>query len=195
MNTMLKSLLIFYIAVATSLTSAADNVIGMMEIFDGDPSADQCRNCHDNLTEFPMLKYRNPDRHHLLIGTIIPPASKSKAPDAPGAINSGAAYNCFSCHKLNVINIETGEYGITEPFRNCVQCHPAWRVTGSPATRKNVHKETESARQQKCYICHRWRGWIGWNKWDGTHGPTYEKFMESLNTEPESPQEGLNLSP
>lgn len=181
MNIILKSLLIIYMFIFTSIASAADNVIGMMEIFDGEPTAVQCRNCHDNLAEFPMLKYRNPDKHHLLVGSIIPSISESKAPDAIGATNTGASYNCFSCHQLAVVNPDTGERNITEPFRNCLECHPIWRVTGSPATRKNVHKETETTRQQKCYVCHRSRGWIGWKMWDGTNGPTYEKFMESLN--------------
>ena len=126
---------------------------GMRSIFIGEPTEPQCRNCHDNVAEFPMLKHRNPDRHHLLIGSIIPPISQSKAPDALGAKNSGTPYNCFSCHYF-ATNPETGTHTITEPFRDCLQCHPVWRVTGSPMTGRNVHHFTQTFQQRRCHVCH-----------------------------------------
>jgi len=129
-----------------------------MKIFDGPPTAPQCRNCHYNLKRFPILGLylglRNPDRHHLLIGTTIPPISRSKAPDAIGAKNSGARYDCFSCH-LIVLNTETLEHEIVEPFRNCLLCHPAWRVTGKPRRGNNVHMENNTLfLQRNCQACH-----------------------------------------
>lgn len=124
-----------------------------MNIFVGEPTTPQCRNCHDNVKQFPMLITSNPNRHHLLIGTTIPPIHKSKAPDAIGAKNSGQQYECFSCH-LMLTSEYTGKNEIIEPFRDCLQCHPAWRVTGNPLERRNVHKETKTVKEGKCSVCH-----------------------------------------
>ncbi len=153
------SLLITFILSLFSLSTTA-NARGM-KIFVGAPTAPQCRNCHYNLNRFPTLglnlKLRNPDRHHLLIGTTIPPISRSKAPDARGATNEGQAYNCFSCHLMlpeTGIPLQ-GEFKIVEPFRDCLQCHPAWRVTGRPMRGNNVHMERNPLfLQRNCQACH-----------------------------------------
>lgn len=129
-----KSLFILYALTFASVSSTSHS--RGMQIFDGPPTAPQCRNCHYDLERFPMLGLylgvKNPDRHHLLIGTVIPPQNRSKAPDAIGATNEGELYNCLSCH---LILPESGtpaqeEFEIVEPFRNCLLCHPAWIVTG-----------------------------------------------------------------
>ncbi len=168
MKCLKKSLFILYILTLASITSTSYS--RGMQIFDGEPTAPQCRNCHYDLERFPLLGLhlglRNPDRHHLLIGTTIPPRSRSKAPDAIGATNEGALYNCFSCH-LIALDTETLEYTIVEPFRDCLQCHPAWIVTGPPGGRggrrggnegeiSNVHMTSESTlfNQRQCRACH-----------------------------------------
>lgn len=162
------------IAFTLSLFSTAANARGGMKIFVGEPTAPQCRNCHYNLKRFPTLGFnlgvRNPDRHHLLIGTTIPPISRSKAPDAIGATNEGGRYNCFSCH-LMLPRTGTplqGEFEIVEPFRNCLLCHPAWIVTGgmmgggmrgrrggNSGQIGNVHMDQNPLFQQRqCKACH-----------------------------------------
>ena len=159
------SLLIVFMLSLSSIGSNAYSMMGK-KIFNGPPTAPQCRNCHYNLDRFPTLGLnlglRNPDRHHLLIGTAIPPISRSKAPDAIGAKNEGQAYNCFSCH---LILPETGtplqgEFEIVEPFRNCLLCHPAWIVTGGPmggrmGGGRNVHMDRNPLfLQRQCKACH-----------------------------------------
>ncbi len=132
------------------LAAFSTTVSAMMPcIFCGDVREEICRNCHEDLEALPMLKMRNPDRHHLLIKTPIPPLSRSKAPDAPGG-TPGDPYVCFSCHTLN-----WGDNGADiQPFRDCLICHPIWRVTGPPMRGNNVHHETETFRQRKCWTCH-----------------------------------------
>lgn len=143
------------IAFLFSLVSVSSNSHSMgKQIFIGTPSEPQCRNCHDNLTQFPMLGVKNTDRHHRLIGTVIPSINRSKAPDAIGAQNSGTAYNCLSCHIFSPASGMPGDFGITQSFRNCLQCHPVNRVTGRPMRGNNVHHETLTFQQRRCSVCH-----------------------------------------
>ncbi len=143
-----KSIGIFSAILILTAFSTAVNAM-MPCIFCGDVREEICRNCHEDLEALPMLKIRNPDKHHLLIKTPIPSLSQSKAPDAPGATNTGEPYNCLSCHTL----IWEGK-GDIQPFRDCLICHPVWRVTGPPMRGNNVHHETETFRQRKCWTCH-----------------------------------------
>ncbi len=116
---------------------------GGMSIFDGPPTEEQCRSCHDDLNQFPMLNDTNANRHHVLIGTPIPPLWESKAPDAFGGV-AGDPYQCQSCHDIHLL----------ETVRNCLQCHPEWRVTGNPMRGYNVHHETETFQNRQCNVCH-----------------------------------------
>lgn len=129
-------------------------------IFCGDVREEICRNCHEDLEGLPMLQMRNPDRHHVLIGTPIPPLAQSKAPDAPGG-TPGEPYNCFSCHTFEMDSV-LDSFSIA-PFRDCLQCHPVWRVTGRPGMGgmggmggggNNVHHETVTFQQRRCSVCH-----------------------------------------
>ncbi len=167
-----KSLLLLYILTLASVSSTS-HARGGMKIFDGSPTAPQCRNCHYNLKRFPTLGLNlgveNPDRHHLLIGTVIPPLNRSKAPDAIGAQDVGQTYNCFSCHSMlpeSGIPLQE-EFEIVEPFRNCLLCHPAWIVTGGMGMMGgrrgggngseigNVHMDRNPLfLQRNCRACH-----------------------------------------
>ncbi len=154
-----KSLLMLYMLMLASVSSSSHS--RGMKIFDGPPTAPQCRNCHYNLKRFPTLGLniglRNPDRHHLLIGTVIPPLNRSKAPDTIGAQDVGARYKCLSCHLIlpETATPLQGEFEIVEPFRNCLLCHPAWRVTGRPMKGNNVHMERNPLfLQRNCQACH-----------------------------------------
>jgi len=136
------------------LTAVSTAVNAMPCIFCGDVREEICRNCHEDIEGLPMLEIRNPDKHHLLYGTPIPPLDQSKAPDAPGG-EPGEPYGCFSCHAL--VWTDSGEL---QPFRDCLLCHPIWRVTGSPMHGTNVHHETETFQQRKCWVCHSRTGGI-----------------------------------
>ena len=138
------------LCVMTILTTTAYG--GGREIFVGEPDEAECRNCHDNVAQFPMLWASNPDRHHLLIGTPIPLLYESKAPDAPGGV-PGEPYDCFSCHEF-AWNDQTMTPGLLDTFRNCLNCHPVSRVTGSPGMGTNVHHETETFQLRECDVCH-----------------------------------------
>ncbi len=116
---------------------------GGKSIFDGPPTEEQCRSCHDDLNQFPMLDDTNSNRHHILTGTPIPPLWESKAPDAPGGV-SGDPYQCQSCHNTHMV----------VAIRDCLQCHPVWRVTGHPRRGYNVHHETETFQRRQCNVCH-----------------------------------------
>ncbi len=133
-------------------------------IFCGDVREEICRNCHEDLEALPMLETRNTDKHHLLYGTPVPPLNQSKAPDAPGS-TPGEPYGCFSCHTL-----VWSDRGELQPFRDCLLCHPIWRVTGAPMRGNNVHHETESFQQRKCWTCHSRRGGLAADEGGTTDG-------------------------
>ena len=162
---MLKNMFTKYLCLASlffvGVVAASATYAGARSIFVGEPTEDQCRNCHDNLTQFPMLLHRNPDRHHLLVGELIPPLSQSKAPDAP-AVAPGEPYQCTSCHTFT-FNPSTGASVLDPEFRDCLQCHPVWRVTGSPmgGSGNNVHHETATFAARNCSVCHNNGGYMG----------------------------------
>ena len=126
--------------------SGKDNMdaMGGKSIFDGIPTETECRICHDDLDRFPMLEVSNVILHHYLIGTVVPEPGESTAPDAPGAV-PGKFYECLSCHDFG------NDWSIS-PFRDCLQCHPVWIVTGPPGRGDNVHHDTFG--HSNCGICH-----------------------------------------
>lgn len=134
-----------------ALSALSLNAMGGMSIFEGPPTEEACRNCHEDLENFPMLERRNPDKHHLLVTTPIPPLEESKAPDAPGGI-PGENYECMACHEVDR-DVESQAY-ILVPFRDCLLCHPESVVTGSPMMGTNVHHKTETFLQGDCQVCH-----------------------------------------
>jgi hypothetical protein len=123
--------------------SETDNMdaMGGKSIFDGIPTEEDCRICHDDLDRFPMLEYTNVDLHHNLIGTVIPELDESTAPDFPDA-GTGELnlYECLSCHVMHDLS------------RDCLRCHPVWIVTGPPGRGDNVHHDTFG--HSNCGICH-----------------------------------------
>ncbi len=72
-----------------------------------------------------------------------------------------------------ILDTKTQEHTIVEPFRDCLQCHPAWIVTGGPMEKGgmkgrqrigddgngseigNVHMDQNPLfLQRQCQICH-----------------------------------------
>ncbi|MDH3973602.1 MAG: hypothetical protein OEV42_04915 [Deltaproteobacteria bacterium] len=149
-----RSLLFLYlliIGISVAFSSFSLFAMGGMSIFDGVPTEEACRDCHEDLINFPMLERSNPDKHHLLVGTPIPLPEDSTAPNAPGGF-PGEDYECMSCHEMDFIP-ETQTYGLA-PFRDCLLCHPEWVVTGSPMMGTNIHHETQTFLLGDCQACH-----------------------------------------
>ena len=101
-----------------------------------------CRNCHENLELFPMLRVNNPSRHHALIGMTI---EHTTSPN--GTI--GQPYECQSCHVFGW-SAETQTYEFTA-FRDCLHCHSLDTVSGKHGNR---HHATATARSRQCHVCH-----------------------------------------
>ena len=124
------------------MTDGGSSGSGGRAIFVGAPSEDQCRNCHEDLTNFPMLNDSNPNKHHLLIGTDI------IQPTAPPNTVLGDYYTCLTCHPVVDYNVS-----IT---RDCLQCHLVETVTGSPMRQgdSNRHHQTDTFANRDCGVCH-----------------------------------------
>lgn len=99
-----------------------------------------CRVCHgpNPPAGVPVDTTYLPDRHHLLVGTVIPPTTS-----APNG-TPGANYECTSCHNL----IQTGGTFQFEVFRDCLLCHA--QQPGQPT----VHHATVEAQAGDCQACH-----------------------------------------
>ena len=103
---------------------------GRRSIFTGIPTEADCRLCHGDDMNVVL--------HHNLIGTVIPEWDESTAPGASNAV-PGEPYECLSCHDMNNVT------------RDCLQCHPAWIVTGPPGRcGDNVHHNISVS----CNYCH-----------------------------------------
>ncbi len=123
-------------------------------IFDGAPTEEQCRLCHgDNKNQpHPVLQTVNADRHHALIGKHIEGLYYDRHDTvAPGDTSRGE-YHCLTCHTTKYSE-ETGEMEVVL-VNDCLQCHPAWSVTGNPMRGSNVHHATESFQRRQCRNCH-----------------------------------------
>jgi len=116
--------------------SYSDNGSSVSEAF--------CRKCHSDLKRFVLLKYENPDKHHLLLNQKKP--SNSIAPNK----TSSVYYECFNCHSIENVNNSF----VMMVTRDCLKCHPINTVTGPPYRSNNVHHFTQTFRQFSCNICH-----------------------------------------
>ena len=123
--------------------------MGMMSIFDGEPTANECRLCHgDNeKTPHPLLQVVNADRHHSRVGDPIEGLANGRHDTvAPGDISSGE-YKCLSCHSIDSDNRPT-------LITDCLTCHPVSTVTGNPHRGNNVHHSTNAFYNRQCHSCH-----------------------------------------
>jgi hypothetical protein len=119
---------------------------------------EDCRFCHENPDQFPVEDETIPNRHHLLINTVIPDPT-----DAPFG-TPGELYECLSCHEVDPI---TGDF-IVE--RDCLVCHI------QDPSELTVHHRTDLAQGTlpqgpDCQACH---GSLVDNIEDGHYIPTYE---------------------
>lgn len=83
-----------------------------------------------------------PDRHHLLLGTPLPPESDAPFPDL------ATHYDCFSCHAL------TGTTGTPffdfSEFRDCTKCHVL-----KPGASRSAHHRGAISSSGDCTYCHK----------------------------------------
>jgi hypothetical protein len=126
-----------------------------------------CRFCHENPLQFPVLDVTIPDRHHLLVDTIIPDPT-----DAPFG-TPGNLYECLSCHE---VDDSTGIF-IFIVERDCLVCHI------QEPSELTVHHRTDLAQGTlpqgpDCQACH---GDIVDNRDDG-------HFIPSFDPQPETPK-------
>ncbi len=117
-----------------------------MNLFGGEVTEVKCRVCHEtrfNKGDSPLAEWlgmRNPDKHHLKVGTEV------KCTTGPPGQALGNVYDCTSCHRFTW-DEETVSYKF-DVFRDCLYCHPASTVTGPPM--RNRHP----MRGLPCNACH-----------------------------------------
>ncbi len=119
---------------------------GGKDLFGNEVTAVKCRVCHEkrfNKGDSPLVEWlgvRNPDKHHLKVGTEV------KCSTAPPGVTLGDVYDCTSCHRFTW-DAETVSYKF-DIFRDCLYCHPANTVAGPP--RSNRHPMMGLP----CNVCH-----------------------------------------
>lgn len=111
----------------------------------GDITEADCRFCHENIERFTLLKETNPDKHHLLVDSLI-----ESPVIAPYGLE-GELYVCASCHPITWSDSQAGFS--MEVIRDCLFCHPEDTVTGNRRS-NNVHHRTETFYQNRCSFCH-----------------------------------------
>ncbi|MBU0961741.1 MAG: hypothetical protein KKD01_10800 [Proteobacteria bacterium] len=102
---------------------------GGMSIYDGVPTEAECRVCHDDLTNFPMLLVTNVEKHHPL-------------PSDPTT--------CVTCHSIWDEDLEKYVFFYTT---DCLKCHAVSTIEGSPGS-FNIHHETTTFAERDCDACH-----------------------------------------
>lgn len=141
---------------ATVPPPPVNQIIGLPDgVFDALDEAG-CRACHEdsNIVNPGTI----PDRHHVLVGEVIPD------PTAAPSGDPGDAYACLSCHELE-IDPDTGAFVFVN-FRDCLLCHS--QIAGA-----SVHHSTATAESLDCKACH---GPID-NPLDGHYIPDYPATM------------------
>lgn len=138
----LMLLLAFSVAVVSLVRAdvpppPVNQLLGIPDTRFENPTESDCRECHASGL---------PDRHHLLVGTPIPPDSPAPYPDADGDGVPDAVYDCLNCHSDNpdtpVIDFLV--------VRDCLYCH-IYIPDSRPST---PHHITQDALERHCSVCH-----------------------------------------
>ncbi len=137
----------------------ANQIIGVNDGVFNDLAEADCRLCHENPDQFPVEDETIPNRHHLLVGSIIPTNT-----DAPFGI-PGSPYECLSCH---TVDTSSGSVEFLVE-RNCRECHIQANIF-----ELTVHHRTDEAmgnlpQGPDCKVCH---GSLVDNIEDGHYIPT-----------------------
>jgi len=127
-----------------------------------------CRSCHNQSPPegIPVNPMYLPNRHHLKVGTTIPPTSDRPNPDPNGDGTPETEYECLSCHSLTWDDFSMS-YQLVQNFRNCLNCH-------QQTDEATVHHLTTFAANQDCKACH---GGLINNPNDGHYIPTYQPSL------------------
>ncbi|NJC88288.1 MAG: hypothetical protein FIB02_07110 [Desulfuromonas sp.] len=107
-----------------------------------------CRSCHNQNPPIAAVDPTYlPDRHHLLVDTLIPTPNAVPYPgdwDSDG-IND---YTCYSCHTATWDPVSMS-YVLDPNFRDCTVCHQQTGTSGG-----TVHHRTALAQTGDCAACH-----------------------------------------
>ncbi len=105
--------------------------IGIFETRFDQRTEAECRGCHVNVSNnelppdgIPVDTTYLPDRHHLLVGTLV--NKYSAAPNAPRTVappkvNEGTRFECLTCHDMEYDAL-TYSWKVVL-VRDCMQCH------------------------------------------------------------------------
>ena len=122
------------------------HAMGGKDLFGDEVTAVKCRVCHEkrfNKGDSPLAEWlgmRNPDKHHLKVGTEV------KCTTGPPGATLGDVYDCTSCHRF-VWDAESVSYKF-DVFRDCLYCHPESTVTGPPMSNRHPMMG------RPCNVCH-----------------------------------------
>jgi len=145
-NKILHPLLLLTAFVTGTFVSGPAHTRGGMDLFGDSVTEVKCRVCHEKRFEkgdSPLaewLEMRNPDKHHLKVGTDV------ECPTGPPGADLGNVYDCTSCHRFTW-DEESVSYKF-DVFRDCLYCHPASTVTGPPMSNRHP------MRGRPCRVCH-----------------------------------------
>lgn len=132
---------------ATSFADAppppANQYLGIPDGVFNNLQENDCRGCHNANPPagIPVDNTYLPDRHHALVGTIMPD------PTAAPFGTPGDAYECLDCHLIEW-NAATSSFELVVNFRDCLNCHA--QGVGAPT----VHHVTQLAQVGDCRACH-----------------------------------------
>ena len=146
------SLLVAAISWAAVPAPPVNQYLGLGDTtFDNMVEAD-CRICHNQTPPepYPVDPTYLPDRHHLLVDTLIPSPSDVPVSDANSDGVADTSYDCLNCHTLT-FNPDTGTWELDPNFRDCTQCHIQTRGLIVDPT---VHHRTSEAQGGDCAYCH-----------------------------------------
>lgn len=123
---------LFAFSGVTSLANArraGASQYGGMTIYDGVPTEAECRICHDDLINFPMLSVTNVEKHHALISDSVA---------------------CLSCHSIWDEDLQDYVFYFSS---DCLECHELSTIEGTPGS-FNVHHQTATFAARDCRACH-----------------------------------------
>lgn len=96
--------------------------IGFFETRFNNLTEPECRACHNQNPPdgIPVNPTYLPDRHHLLVGTLIPTPTVVPNRDADGDGLNDTTFKCLNCHSMVW---DGSAWVMDQNFRDCMSCH------------------------------------------------------------------------
>lgn len=124
-------------AMAAIPAPPVDQKLGIPDTVFNNMNESVCRSCHNQAPPITAVdKTYLPDRHHALVGTVMPAGTVVPFP-------GGTTYNCVNCHSETF----NGTFFEFTTFRDCMFCH-------QQAGGFTVHHATTQAQAGDCVACH-----------------------------------------